>query len=310
MEENASLVVVYQFGKVASTSLVNTLNKCPGVDAHQSHFLGESALQRIIPIAVGRGTNPYFHEHLTGQLVANVRLTYKVNKVLSGQANGPLRVISLSREPMDWFRSGIVQDIDGYRGDILAHADALGLPGESDSQRLQNGLEHILQSLSEIITAKGGIEPTLREFLQKGGASMMEGIAVGQAPIVRKLFFLAIRPLVWFDEHFAKCFDKTLEDFAPKDGFWVAEGPSSVFVLLRYEDLSQVLESAMSAIGITLVKPLQRDNVSRSKAHAEDVVAAFASDAAGALGQHLLASDYARFFGYGTGSPQFMQVAE
>ena len=64
MTEEKELVIVYQFGKVASTSLVNALNKCPRIEAHQSHFLGESALQRIIPIAVGRGTSAYFHEHL------------------------------------------------------------------------------------------------------------------------------------------------------------------------------------------------------------------------------------------------------
>ncbi|MDJ0638698.1 MAG: hypothetical protein QNJ20_07685 [Paracoccaceae bacterium] len=310
MSEEKELVIVYQFGKVASTSLVNALNRCPGIEAHQSHFLGESALQRIIPIAVGRGTSPYFHEHLSGQLLANVHLTYRANKVLSGQAKGPLRVISLCREPMDWFRSGIVQDIDGYRDDILAYAGSLGLSGDSDQELLQSGLEQILARLTEIIAAKGGIEPALHDFLTKGGASMIDGIEAGQSPIVRRLFFLAIRPLVWFDEHFAKCFDKTLADFVCMGSYWHTEGDRAAFVLLRYEDLTHTLEDALSAIGITLAEPLRQDNVSRSKAFADCVLAAFASDAASDLGHHILGSEYARFFGYAAPAADILHVAE
>ena len=38
-------VIVYQYGKVASTSLVTTFIKMRGVSAHQCHFFGEDALQ-------------------------------------------------------------------------------------------------------------------------------------------------------------------------------------------------------------------------------------------------------------------------
>ena len=38
-------VIVYQYGKVASASLVTTSIKMRGLSAHQCHFFGEDALQ-------------------------------------------------------------------------------------------------------------------------------------------------------------------------------------------------------------------------------------------------------------------------
>jgi hypothetical protein len=35
--------IIYQYGKVGSTSLVEALNKLPDTEAYQSHFLGEAA---------------------------------------------------------------------------------------------------------------------------------------------------------------------------------------------------------------------------------------------------------------------------
>ncbi|MFY0312851.1 hypothetical protein ACFMBG_23570 [Leisingera sp. D0M16] len=46
-QDPKTLATVYQFGKVASASLVATLNELDNVEAAQSHFLGKTALHKI-----------------------------------------------------------------------------------------------------------------------------------------------------------------------------------------------------------------------------------------------------------------------
>lgn len=297
--DDKTLTIVYQFGKVASTSLVNTLKTVPGLDVHQSHFLGESALQRIVPIAVDKSTNAYFHEHLRGQLLANVELTYRMNRVLAGHGTATLKVISLSREPLDWLRSGILQDIAGYRGDLLEFAARDGLAGRDEGETIGLALISILAQVTEMIDRKGGMVSTVEEFHALGGKEMLAPLGPGIDLIVRKFFFLALRPHTWFKEHFQPCFGIGLGDFAAERGFWVVHRPRADFVLLRYEDLAKNLAPAFEALGFDHVGPLLRDNVSQSKTFSGTVDHAFASPEAAALRARMRSSRYAQFFGYG-----------
>ena len=297
-DSEKTLTIVYQFGKVASTSLVNTLAKLPSLDVHQSHFLGESALQRIIPIAVDKSTNAYFHEHLCGQLMANVALTYRMNRVLAGHGTSKLKVISLSREPLEWLRSGLLQDIAGYRTDLLALAEMEGIESSDELETLERALESVLVRIAAIIETKGGITPTVEEFHRLGGKAMLAPLGADLPLIARKLFFLALRPHTWFEEHFRPCFGIGLEDLEADGGLWTLRQPRADFVLLRYEDLKDRLADAVAALGVGPVDTLQHDNVSRTKPFAGTVAAAFASETAQALRNQLLLSDYARFFGY------------
>lgn len=300
--EDQTLVIVYQFGKVASTSLVNTLKTVEGIDVHQSHFLGESALQKIVSIAVSKETNGYFHQHLRGQLQANVELTYRMNRVLAGHGAARLKVISLSREPLDWLRSGVLQDIAGYRPDLLAFAERAGVAVADEHESLQAALTAVLAQITGIIDRKGGLAEVVDAFRLGGGKSLLAPFGSGLEKIVRRMFFLALRPHTWFDEHFRTCFGIGLDGFRSVDGIWVAEAPRADFVILRYEDLETGLPVAFETLGFRAVRPLLRDNVSREKPLSEVVAKSFASAEAEDLRDRLHRSDYARFFGYGAGA--------
>jgi hypothetical protein len=231
--------------------------------------------------------------------MANVTLSYRMNQVLAGHGPSNLKVISLSREPLDWLRSGILQDIEGYRSDLADLARRAGHDASEPEGLLLAGLVEVLWRISALIDEKGGAMRTVEEFLRLGGKAMLSADGLGADLIVRRLFFLSLRPLTWFDEHFRPCFGIGLEDFEARDGFWVAARPRADFVILRYEDLAERLTPAMRAIGLHVGKPLMRDNVSRTKAFSDVVQAAFSTPEARALRERLLASDYARFFGYG-----------
>ena len=52
--------VVYQMGKVASTSIVDTLGSFDHIEAVQSHFLGDKALVAVIPSITDPDISDYF----------------------------------------------------------------------------------------------------------------------------------------------------------------------------------------------------------------------------------------------------------
>ena len=296
MSKAKYLVVVYQFGKVASTALVKSLNASPEVDAHQSHFLGENALQRMVLNATDRSVNAYFRTHMVGQLIANLNLTYEVNQTKHGDDDRELKVISLSREPLDWLRSCVQQDILGYRDDILAYAQNHCPANQHGS--IEHGLSAILQRLTDVVEAKGGMPAILAEFKTRGGGQILDVPGLPCDGIVRRVFFLAIRPLSWFDDHFARCFGLGLADVPKRGNHWMTRRNGATFVILRYEDINAEFASAMHSAGVPFSGRLVHANESQGKLHAMEIRAAFDGEAAQRLRHQVLQSDYARHFGY------------
>ena len=106
-------IVVYQFGKVGSTALVQALNGLPETDCIQSHFLGVDALREVVPQMVNPRLSDYFFRHLSGQFARNIETTRRMNAIKSGLLDEHLITLTLSRNPVEWMRSAITQDING-----------------------------------------------------------------------------------------------------------------------------------------------------------------------------------------------------
>lgn len=292
MTDIQHFVIVYQFGKVASTALVNALNAQSNVEAHQSHFLGEDALKRMVVNATGPNHSAYFRKHMIGQLNTNIELTYQMNRARKGNDGRRLTIVSLSRAPLDWFRSSIQQDIEGHLPDLLA----LGGNGDQTT-RLRRGLDLMIARISQVLQANGGAQSVADELAERGARPFLN--RMGNEPeFVKSMVLQALRPLVWFDDHFRKCFDLSLADIPERDGAWVRKAGHTTFVLLRYEDIADRFGPAMGAAGISVAGPIPRANESRSKPHADVIRASFDTDLAHGLGTMLVQSDYARHFGY------------
>ena len=95
--------IVYQYGKVGSTSVVNALDQLPETEAFQSHFLGEAAFSEPFNRLQDPAVSDYVFEHSAGQLIENLRI-YR-HYLRRGTSDNRLTIISLAREPFDWFRS-------------------------------------------------------------------------------------------------------------------------------------------------------------------------------------------------------------
>lgn len=294
MDPREHVVLVYQFGKVASTALVQSLNACPNVTAYQSHFLGDDALKRIVVNATGPNLSPYFREHMVGQLVNNLELTHKMKRLQTGKDPRALTVVSLAREPLDWFRSSVQQDIAGYEENFRSLAGATGAEG---AQAVQDGIVTMLAQVLRMLEEEGGAQDVVTRIIANGGRSVTERLQTDE-PFLKTQFLLSLRPLTWFEDHYRKCFGFSLEDMTRHGAVWFRRDRRAGHVVLRYEDISTAFAPAMKLAAVPFAGDIKWANQSRTKPFASEIRAAFSSDVAVRLGRALRLSDYGRFFAY------------
>ena len=131
--------IVYQYGKVGSTSLVAALNRLENVEAFQSHFLGQDAFFDTIKRLLTAGLDDYFFENSLGQLVANIKVYRHFINKYHGVSEERLTVLTACREPFDRFRSAVTQDIQGHLTSLRAMLDKRGIVHEQDHETIGRG---------------------------------------------------------------------------------------------------------------------------------------------------------------------------
>lgn len=291
--------VVYQFGKVASTSIVNSLNAVPGVTAVQSHFLGTENLKQMVDMFVDVERPLHFYEHNLGQFLKNLQITRNIYEFRAQRRPGEkLVVISLCRDPLDWLRSSIAQDIVGYLPFFKAVAKDRMLDLEDEDAIIEAVLPLILSDLQDGIARVGGID----EFMESGKPWNQAFPHTGNPPLVRdyrRFFALMLRPFEWYEEHFERLLEMNLSVFRPiaprllhHDATWC-----EVFVL-RYEDIPVSMPVIANKLGIAGQFRLSQDNVSASKNYAAAIRKGFASEEAVLLSKAFQQTRYSRLFGY------------
>ena len=289
--------VVYQMGKVASTSLVATLDSLPGVTAVQSHFLGEALLQEILPSLVNPAQSDYFHAHQLGQFKLNIEVTRRINMILSGHRAERLLILSLTRDPLDWFRSSLVQDMQGYAPDLLTYGARHGLGGDSDDARITAALPDLIGHFAALLDSRGGIDAYFEQRRQ-GKDEGFEGTRIEADPLLQQIFRMMLRPYTWFEHHFERARGFRLSEMDHDGAVYTRHDVRADYLILRYEDIDTVFIPAMAALGLTVPARLQEKNLSAQKAFAEATRAAFATEAGSALAFLARRSAYARRFRY------------
>ncbi|HSF93892.1 MAG TPA: hypothetical protein VLA52_02620 [Thermohalobaculum sp.] len=291
------VVVVYQFGKVASTSLVATLNALPDVEAVQAHFLGRASLKEMVDLIVDPGTGDYFHRHQVGQFIENARTTRLIQAHRQGLAgDAALSIITLCRDPFDWFRSSLIQDMAGYRPVLEGLQASAGDDGDEDS--IRKALERMFALFAGIIDEFGGIDALIeRQATDKKCLSGHAALSASRGLLA--MFYMMLRPFSWFEAHYRTAIGHDLTEFRDIGGAVLYRDAGwSKLILLRYEDLGDQIGIAGRKLGIGPVEELVRENLSGGKEMAQTVAAAFRSDAAGELHARFRATAYARRFGY------------
>lgn len=293
----AVYAVVYQIGKVGSTSIVATLDELPGITAVQSHFLGNEILKDIIPTITNSDVTPYFFKHQMGQFIDNMHVTRQINLIKAGKTPNRLLILSLSRDPLEWFRSSLVQDMEGYIPILSIFARDNGIEGETEAAVIQGALELFADKAADMVEANGGVDALIAK-LENSGNQPFQGTAFQGNVQTQKILRMMLRTFNWFDKHFAVSLGVTLDQMEKTDLGLEYSDAVADYVVLRYEDIATTLRTYLERMGLPVYDELLRKNDSTSKLYADETKAAMKSPAGQRLGALFAQSRYSQAFGY------------
>ncbi|MAT93058.1 MAG: hypothetical protein CME59_10700 [Halioglobus sp.] len=275
-------IIVYQYGKVGSTSITAALNGLRGVEAHQCHFLGEQAFADTLRRLVNPELSDYFFEHGSGQLLQNLRV-YRYFQRREIDAD-PVTVLTLAREPFDWFRSAIAQDIGEHLAALRRMLEVRDAAPASEAEVVTEGVPLLLGRLLEAVQHFGSVDamcegaryPELRSGLDHADLADFRAF----------MFFVNtfLRPHLWYQSHFEPAIGVSLSALQPlASGALCARQAWGGVYLVRYESLQQGFRAMLEDIGLPADAKLPQRNLGAHKPLAAELAAAFRSQAAARL---------------------------
>lgn len=290
--------IVYQYGKVGSTSIIEALNRRRGIEAYQSHFLGEAAFSDTLRRLMNPDVSDYFFDHSAGQLLENLRIyRHYLRREIGDDA---LTVITLAREPFDWFRSGISQDIQQHLISLKLMLDKRHIPYDNASEAVTAGLKLLFQRLLQAIQHFGSLDQMCNG---KRYAELRKALTHSdQEDFQSFMFFVNIflRPHLWFRTHFSPALGVSLSDMSTLAcGAYKNTQDWGNIYLLKYEQLEESFPEVMIDLGYESKFKLPRRNVGRNKPFADELESIFKSGGAAQL-KALCHSQDTRLLGYHT----------
>jgi len=289
-------VIVYQFGKVASTSVVESLRRLPDVRPHQSHFLGEDALRTKLRQLLDYALHPQFLEHGEGQLLRNIRLTRLLNAHKARAAEGRLAIVTIVRDPLDWFRSQLVQEFPGYE---LGLREVVGAKDNADELDIRSAVSALREVIVEALAFGGGLlNPRFRETLYRDYMPLLEDAKGRLATIYFEHIAAFLRPFFWFHDAVCPLLCLDLQDIQlDETRFFSRHFGWSDYYVFRYEEISQGFDRLLKELGLSPTE-LVRENLSEAKPTSREIQLAFSPWFSDPVLKGLLKSDYTVAFGY------------
>lgn len=293
------LVAVYQYGKVGSTAITASLNKWKNIESVQTHFLGEKHLIESLKATINPQLPPYFFQHRYGQLIQNIKTTRTINSYKAGLTSDPkLSIITLTRDPMSWFRSCILQDIEGYLPFFRRLALHQGPADASDHQAIVGGLHYFFQKAIIILESMGDIDTFFKKnsnFSKVAKTHDLEWINHN----IKTFFAMMMRPNTWFQEHFSHYLDVKITDFQQCSPDWFKfDSKWAKLYLIKYERLQEAFPEVARDIELPAGITLSPENISESKKFSAAVAEGFDCDEARFLTHAIKTTELQRFLGY------------
>ena len=289
-------VIVYQYGKVASTSLVTTLNKMRGVSAHQCHFFGEDAFQATITRLCNPDINDYFFKHSLGQLAENLK-AYRLYHRKDPPEGDRCIILTVAREPFDWFRSSLLQEIEGHVPALALSLRDRGMESMRTEQIIFEGLSLLLERIRGAIeSVEGGID-TLVPAKRRELDQMIP--FTDNEDFEAFLFLLGrfLQPHWWFRSQFTPEFGIDLADMIDAGAGLLRglTGKSNIY-LARYEKLEAAFAQLLELENLPR-RELVRVNEGHSKQYAAEISAVFDTEVAAEV-KALSRSEITQTLGY------------
>ena len=272
-------VIVYQYGKVASTSLVATFNKMRGVQAYQCHFFGSKQFQSTVTRLCDPDTNDYFFDHSLGQLNENLK-AYRAYHRINSPENQRWIVLTVAREPFDWFRSSLVQEIDGHLHALRLSLGAQRTEALTEGEIVTQGLALLMERLKLALDAVDGDADALDTAKRRELEHALEFHSAEDFKGFLLLLSKFLRPHWWFRTQFTPEFGVDLQDMVDEgQGLRSQRTKRGNVYLARYEQLESGLARLLDLESLP-AKRLKWVNEGHKKPLSEEVSAAFLTEAA------------------------------
>jgi len=288
--------IVYQYGKVGSSAVVDTLNTLPGAEACQVHFFDQKSFQNTFNRLLSPNLSDYMFHHSSGQLMQNIAAYRRFLR--AGQEGEKTTILTMCRDPFDWFRSCVTQDIAEYLPSFHYTLHALGIPYEVDDEAVFHGLLTLFSRILQALELSGGIDNLTTEKRQALRKSMD---FADNRDFQLFLFLLGrfLMPHNWFSTHLHPALDTNFTEMeAVSPCLFRTRKEWGNIYMLRYEQLAEAFGLALGDLGYAKIPELKATNVSASKRLNTAVREAFASDSALSLSRQCH-SEASRLLGYG-----------
>jgi hypothetical protein len=289
-----SSILVHQMGKVGSTAIAQSLDRV-GVPCLQTHAVGRQALCRSIKFFLNQHTDLnriYQEQHLfRDQLIA----TKLLERSRAANAN-KLRIITLSREPVDRWFSALLQN---YPFHVLSARQFLR---SETGKEEEDELECFSYACGRLLAfAQGKVMPLApQKLFQKYWRSRM--VRNPEADFhLKQIGSELILPLTWFITQFERPIGVNLFGVDVSSGIVVTEQAGARVLLLKHEVLRDNPTMAQKAISefVDTAVVLSRSNVSSEKARFDVIQALRARFEAEFRTSRLVQSSlYCQHFGY------------
>lgn len=275
-------VIVYQYGKVASTSLVATFNKMRGVQAYKCHFFGSKQFQSTVTRLCDPDINDYFFDHSLGQLNENLKAHRVYHR--KGSPEGERRIVlTIAREPFAWFRSSLLQEINGHMPALRLSLGDRVAEAMTESEIVTQGLALLMQRLNLTLDAVDGNVDALGTAKRR---ELEHDIAFNSAEDFKGFLFLLskfLRPHWWFRTQFAPEFGVNVADMVDEgQGLRSQRTERGSVYLALFEQLESAFAKLLELENLP-PKRLKRFNEGHKKLLSEEVSTAFQTEAALAL---------------------------
>jgi MoaA/NifB/PqqE/SkfB family radical SAM enzyme len=260
--------IVYQMGKVGSTSIVASLNSA-GVSAFQSHFLDTPSFHRAIDkFDLPNSISEQAANHLSIQLQRNLILR---NKVKQYQTNTPPReeklgIITLVRDPLNWYFSNLAQNYYQVETSLrkwLESEQLLAKGQELDIDHIHHLFREVFSCFDKIVPDMERDHADLIQDAYKEASKTKEGVLYrfiyGQVAELNRIQF-------WFDTHFRTVFNHDLlhYTFPHAEGYIKHSIEDFDILLLKFEELDSLHQVIADFCGLSTFK-MKFLNESRNK---------------------------------------------
>lgn len=252
------MIVVYQMGKVGSTSICEALNK-RGLETHQTHFLDFKTFHDAIDRFRSPFLTPPECHHISEQLKQNLLLRQDINR--RRHAGETIQIITLVREPFSWYLSNLVQNLF-----------AMEQPLRRWLREVHNRENDTLDKadfrlfFEELAQRQAGVIATGDDDLLAACRAGFKSAARNPAQFFYSEVTKLLRPHLWLDTHFHPLTEIDLYDHpfdAQGQRMRVTEQGFDI-LLLKFEGLAENAASIGNFCDLDDFV-LVRENISRGK---------------------------------------------